>query len=188
MRESLYIAKRRIRIFQGPLFFSRIPAVRFPPPMRYLWRGISARRGFGPESVVSVFFASLSPIRARYGPSPHASFGSFAGRVPRRRLLPARLMALLCPRLTPRGPPQHCYCGCDGHTADLSHRRQAMRPPRIRTPTVPVTSCRSCRYARNHRANASFTLCPEPLTGWALVVMSSQVLSVRVAGHARPGH
>lgn len=115
--------------------------------------------------------------KSRYWPSLHMRPPGFFRR-PRFAeplLLPARFMELLCPRLNPRGPPIRFRIGCDGSMADLSHRREAPRPPQIRTSTVPAPTDRSCRYARNRRANVPSTLRPKP-KGWALVVMSSHPL------------
>jgi len=55
-----------------------------------------------------------------------------------------------------------CPNACDAIAVHLYRRRVESRSPQIRTPTVPVTSCRSCRYARNHHASAPFTLRPKP--------------------------
>jgi len=90
-----------------------------------------------------------SDLSFRFGPSPHASFGLFAGRVSRRQLLPARLMALLCPLLTSRfqsGRSPDCLRRLDGR----------FKPATRRNETSPD------KNTNFHHANASFTLRPKP--------------------------
>ena len=90
-----------------------------------------------------------SELSSRFRPSPHASFGLFAGRVSRRQLLPARLMRLLCPLLTSRLQSSRLpeclrrHCG----TFIPATRRIEISPD---------------KDANFHHASAPFTLRPKP--------------------------
>ncbi|MDQ8188598.1 hypothetical protein, partial [Pelagicoccus sp. SDUM812002] len=121
----------------------RIPAVRFPPPMRYLWRGIPAGREFGPESVVSVraFAPSETSSNLRRTGNPSAT-------------TPGSLHGTTMP------------------SADSSRSTTALpqRTRRFRGASKPSSLVHEASPDKDvdfRHANASFTLCLEPGTGFA---------------------